>query len=469
MRDRLPRSLALSLIRVVLITLLTTACGDGGGGPTITPSAAVLVSPALGQTSETGDTTSFEVVLNTAPDDLVTLRLMVNDDTEAALMTPELIFTPDNWFVPQPVIVRGIDDALADGPTPFAVVFGAVESNDADYAGLQPNAVSVLNADDDSAGLILDMLSTDRLSEGGDPATLGVSLSSEPAATVTLTPVVDPTDELAFDPPSLTFDAVNWRDRQELTITSVQDGLLDGEQLARISFILTSDDVVFQDLVPTPITIVSMNTDVAGATATPSTDMLSESGPPITLEVVLTAQPTADVTLNASTSNLAEIQLDINTLTFTADDWSTPQIITVTSIDDGIRDGDQTVSVNFSALQSTDTNFDGRSVDPVALTNIDDGSICGDGVVDTQEECDDGDTITNACVYSAQRCLVCGAGCVLTPGTTSFCGDRVIDTDNGEACDGDTLDGRDCISEGFSGGTLTCTTDCSLDTTGCTP
>lgn len=53
--------------------------------------------------------------------------------------------------------------------------------------------------------------------------------------------------------------------------------------------------------------------------------------------------------------------------------------------------------------------------------------------------------------------------------TTGFvgCGDGDVDVIAGEFCDGSNLDGRDCISEDFSGGVLACNDDCTLDTSGC--
>jgi len=48
------------------------------------------------------------------------------------------------------------------------------------------------------------------------------------------------------------------------------------------------------------------------------------------------------------------------------------------------------------------------------------------------------------------------------------CGDGYVELQDGEACDGDNLDGRDCITEDFAGGVLSCNADCTLDTSGCT-
>jgi hypothetical protein len=47
------------------------------------------------------------------------------------------------------------------------------------------------------------------------------------------------------------------------------------------------------------------------------------------------------------------------------------------------------------------------------------------------------------------------------------CGNGTVDT--GEDCDGTNLGGQDCAGLGFMGGTLACRMDCTLDTTGCVP
>ncbi|MFN7697543.1 MAG: hypothetical protein ACK5U8_06580, partial [Deltaproteobacteria bacterium] len=54
------------------------------------------------------------------------------------------------------------------------------------------------------------------------------------------------------------------------------------------------------------------------------------------------------------------------------------------------------------------------------------------------------------------------------PSACTNCGNGALDA--GEACDGANLGGASClsVSGGFSGGTLTCTPGCALDTSGCT-
>lgn len=54
--------------------------------------------------------------------------------------------------------------------------------------------------------------------------------------------------------------------------------------------------------------------------------------------------------------------------------------------------------------------------------------------------------------------------CVSPSGST--CGNDQVDA--GEQCDGTNLNGRTCVSLGFSGGTLSCAPSCTLDTSACT-
>ena len=73
--------------------------------------------------------------------------------------------------------------------------------------------------------------------------------------------------------------------------------------------------------------------------------------------------------------------------------------------------------------------------------------FCGDGHIDAEESCDDGNTNTEICVYGETYCTICDANCQEVVGQTSFCGDEVVDRDNGEECDdGNTVETDDCTT-----------------------
>ncbi|MBI4820967.1 MAG: hypothetical protein HY791_32180 [Deltaproteobacteria bacterium] len=73
-------------------------------------------------------------------------------------------------------------------------------------------------------------------------------------------------------------------------------------------------------------------------------------------------------------------------------------------------------------------------------------SSCGDGFVQAagDEQCDDGNTSTEACDYGEPSCLVCNSACRVTAGATSFCGDGHVQAGHGEGCDDGNVTTESC-------------------------
>lgn len=98
---------------------------------------------------------------------------------------------------------------------------------------------------------------------------------------------------------------------------------------------------------------------------------------------------------------------------------------------------------------------------------------CGDDEADADEECDGDDLKQKDCqsegyesgsLSCSGSCVLVTTACVSPPATT--CGDSVAEGD--EQCDDADLDGATCPAEGFAGGVIACGSDCTLDTELCT-
>ena len=64
------------------------------------------------------------------------------------------------------------------------------------------------------------------------------------------------------------------------------------------------------------------------------------------------------------------------------------------------------------------------------------GGYCGDSSINEGiETCDNGSNNNLACNYGETSCDVCNPSCIKQPGTTSYCGDGVLDWRNDEVCD----------------------------------
>ncbi len=99
-------------------------------------------------------------------------------------------------------------------------------------------------------------------------------------------------------------------------------------------------------------------------------------------------------------------------------------------------------------------------------------STCGDGsgTIDVGEECDGGALGGATCASEgfSGGVLQCSANCTLNTSqcTLETCNNGALDL--GEQCDGNKLSGATCVSQGFDGGTLACSNQCTFDTAGCT-
>jgi len=201
---------------------------------------------------------------------------------------------------------------------------------------------------------------------------------------------------------SLTFSPSNWDVPQSVTVTGVNDGLGDGDQ--SVDIVLSADG--FED-----VTVGVVNADNDGGPSIDVSDssgdssdgcptpaepddedeeeeeeeveelalacvvgfgsvvessgstVMSEGGSSDSFTFALASQPGSSVVVSVVSSDLSEASVSVSSLTFSPSNWDVPQSVTVTGVNDGLGDGDQSVNIVLSA--------DGFEDILVGATNID--------------------------------------------------------------------------------------------------
>ena len=97
----------------------------------------------------------------------------------------------------------------------------------------------------------------------------------------------------------------------------------------------------------------------------------NESGTTATFTAVLDTAPTSNVVLDVSSDYPGEVSFDLSQLTFTDQNWDTPQTITITGLDDSDVDGDINVTITVAVDDAlSDAAYAGLS-ETTSVTNED--------------------------------------------------------------------------------------------------
>ena len=319
---------------------------------------------------EAAGTFTFTVSLSAASADTVTVQYETHDGSAAAgsdytaLGTSTLTFTPGQTS--KTVVVTVSDDVAAESAEAFTVLL-----HDPAFAAIAKDTGTGTINDNDSvvtAGYTLGTVGG-HTTEAGQTATFTVALASAPAADVTVTVGSSDTSEGTAGPVTLSFTAANWATPQTVTVTGVDDALLDGNIAYQVNLVAASADVQYQGLTGN-VSVTNDDNDGASLVVGAISRHTTEAGQTATFTVALASQPAQDVTVTAGSNDGTEGSAAPATLTFTPANWSTPQTVTVTGLDDPQDDGDIAYQVNLSSA-SADNAFQGLSAQ-VAVINDDD-------------------------------------------------------------------------------------------------
>jgi hypothetical protein len=218
--------------------------------------AGVTVTQSGGSTAVTegGATDTFTIVLNTAP--TANVAVATNGGTQLTTAPTSMTFTPTNWNVPQTVTVTAIDDAAVEGTHSGFVGIG-VASTDPAYNTVTVPAITVSITDNDSGGgagvTVTESGASTNVAEGGATDTYTVVLNTAPTANVTVT--INAGTQVTAAPPTLTFTPASWNTAQTVTVTAVDDALVEGAHASTITHTSASSDTAYNGIVIVSVTV----------------------------------------------------------------------------------------------------------------------------------------------------------------------------------------------------------------------
>jgi hypothetical protein len=339
----------------------------------------IIVEPTSGLvTSEAGTSAQFAIRLATVPTADVRITLEPSDATEWRLPNTVVTISPATWDVPRQVTVVGVDDSIVDGDQTGTIRVLPAESADVAYNMRDGADVSITNRDDETVGIAVFPTSIET-SEVGTTATISLSLNSAPTADVVVGLSVSDTTEWSLSATSVTFRPVDWSTPRIVTVTGLDDPLLDGTISGQIiTAAAVSADSRYQGL--NPVDVAASNVDnessvEARIVVVPTTGLIvSESGGTDTFTIALTQAPTAPVTIALTSGDATEFSVSPPSVSFGPTSFGA-QTITITGIDDAITDGNIVGSIVTGAAQSTDSRYGGVDPSNVSVTNLDNETV----------------------------------------------------------------------------------------------
>ncbi len=318
---------------------------------------------------------SFTVVLDAQPDssDFVILDIASEDTTEVGvnISTNSLVFTHTNWNVPQTVILESVEDVLLDDTTISTITVAVSSLSPTNgFSVLGPQTITAQTLDNDIAGFTLTPV-VGNLTEAAPPiASFTVVLNVGPLSNVTIDlSSTDTGEAILAGSSSLVFTPSNWNTAQTVTLRSVDDFIIDGTQTVSITAsINASSNAGFLGVASQSVSVTNADNDQATINVITIDNLTSESGEMGSFSLQLSSIPTADVSIDIRSTNLDEVTVDVNTITFTPSNWNVPQIVNTLGIDDSPpqSDGSQVVTIVTENVRSTDINYDGIADNAIA-------------------------------------------------------------------------------------------------------
>ncbi|MEZ6123764.1 MAG: Calx-beta domain-containing protein [Planctomycetaceae bacterium] len=359
------------LIRFVSAVTATIVDNDS-------PSFSVTETNGGTRVSEDGSLDTINVVLNTQPQSAVTLSVVGSDFSELTVSPMSLVFTPENWDVPQSVSVQGIDDTDIDGSQTAGVTVAVDPAHSDPRFGPLGSKTTTVTVDDNDVGdvLVMQTAGATVVSEAGGTDAFTLVLNARPQNPVTLEVISDPT-QVTVSHTVLTFTPDVWNMPQSIIVTGVDDVDIQGNETSPVIVRVRPElsDPAFSGVPQKTVNVSILDDDLGDLTITESggATFVSESGTTDSFDVVLNARPVNNVVLLIESTEPGRATVDRSTMVFTHANWNLPQTVTVTGIDDAVVNGNLPAAVTLRVDDAaSDDAFDKLKDQRVQVAVLDD-------------------------------------------------------------------------------------------------
>ncbi|WP_345735174.1 DUF1800 family protein [Prosthecobacter algae] len=176
-----------------------------------------------------------------------------------------------------------------------------------------------------------------------DPVQLTGNAGPQVKVSKSLVPTATENSFLALQ--SYTFTPANWNTAQTVTVAAVDDNIAEGSHTTRIHHAVSSTDADYSNLAIPSLNVTINDNETAGTARviiaeTGSETLVAEGGTTDTYTLALSQAPVSPVTVNLQTTvnNIGtyttEVTVSPASVTFTSANWSAPQTVTVTAVND---------------------------------------------------------------------------------------------------------------------------------------
>ena len=364
----------------------------------VSGSTPALTVVGTGTITIEDDETAPEVILTVNPDTVQEDDSVPTQITVSALLDPDIVLPDDatvvtltlggtatagtghdytsawNPLLAQITILQGeregettvtltvtpLQDEVAEGEETIVVEGTASTGLVVDVRG---SVITVV--DDDIPGIVLEPKSIE-VTEGGTASyTVALALQPTETVTVTMTTALGATD-LSVDITELYFTPGNWNQPQTVNVDAMED--VDAVADATVTLVHEASGGAYEG-VTSEATVTIKENDAPNVTVS-STALQILEGMNGMYSVVLTSQPTGDVTVMMDT-DLANTDLSTTPspteLTFTTLNWDQPQTVTVSAAVDADAIDDPAVTLEHSVSGG---DYVGVTVSSVTVTII---------------------------------------------------------------------------------------------------